>query len=473
MSADQANPAVPAYAKPSAAANAARHMGAARRPAFAWLRGCVPVLLLVAVFTAFEPALEGEFLSRDDDKLLQTNPAYRGFSPEHPRWMWTTRAGGHWQPLTWLNHALEHALYRAGVWPLETVGLHVTNTLLHALSGVLFYFVALRLLVAARQDPNRAGSIHPRRNIKSFARERATLISLTLLSVCAGEGCAKREASAPRNALPARIVTLAPNSDELLCALGVGDRIVGVSRFTLYPPELADRARIGGPADPDLERIVALHPDFVVLRGKCEPVEELCRRRNIELFRDPTENLADLLRCIRDLGARLGKSREAEALARTFQQRLRDIETEAELRRAGGARPRVLLTLSRSPEGLGNIMTSAKGTLHDEIIRLAGGENVFGQLEVKYPVVSLEEIVARAPDVIVELMPGLRLDPARRETLIAQWQALGPVPACRDERIFVLGDEYDYSLVPSLRSATVIEKMRDLLYPAMPKRRDE
>ncbi len=117
------------------------------------LRWLAPLLILGAVLTAFEPALEGGFVNWDDDKLIEQNASFRGFSAEHLRWMFTTNAGGHWQPLTWLSYAADDALHRAGLWSLEAFGYHLTNVLLHAVSAVLVYFIARRLIRAAWSGP--------------------------------------------------------------------------------------------------------------------------------------------------------------------------------------------------------------------------------------------------------------------------------------------------------------------------------
>ncbi len=110
-----------------------------------WLAVLAPVLVGAAAFVAFLPALSAEFVSFDDDRLFEKNTSFRGFSREHLRWMFTTTFMGHYQPLTWLSHAVDHAL--SGMNP---PGYHLNNVLLHALNAVMVYFVALRLIAAGR-----------------------------------------------------------------------------------------------------------------------------------------------------------------------------------------------------------------------------------------------------------------------------------------------------------------------------------
>ena len=103
--------------------------------------------------------------------------------------------------------------------------------------------------------------------------------AVTSLFVCC-VGLIAAPASAEDNAqgrnTPKRIITISPNSAESICDLGACDRIVGVDKFCVYPPSLQHRPRVGGLFDPDLEKIVALRPDLVVLRGHSDTLERLC-----------------------------------------------------------------------------------------------------------------------------------------------------------------------------------------------------
>lgn len=270
--------------------------------------------------------------------------------------------------------------------------------------------------------------------------------------------------SAP-SAVPQRIVTLSPNADDVLCEIGAAGQIVGVSRFTMPRAELADRPRIGGLFDPDIERILALRPDLIVVRGHNEEIERLCAARGIRLYLDPTEDIATLDRFARDLGAMLKvEDRAGELLAR-FHGRLDAAERLARSRRGGGRRPRVLLTMGRSPGALRDVMTSAKGTLHDDLLRIAGGDNLFGDLDIKFPTVSLEQIVVGAPEVVIELMPERHVTDELRGQVRAEWASIGPLPAVKADRIIVFGDEMPNSLIPSPRIVDLVEKLVDILYP--------
>jgi iron complex transport system substrate-binding protein len=257
---------------------------------------------------------------------------------------------------------------------------------------------------------------------------------------------------------PWRIITISPNAAEIICALNVCDRLVGVDKFCVHPPELAERPRVGGLFDPDIERIISLRPDLVVLRGRNESLERLCERQGIDLFLDRTERLADIENCVLELGRKLNRGEEAQEIVRRFRERLETLRR----RSAGRPRPRVLMTISRRPDAIANVMTAAKGSFLDDMLELAGGINAFGHMDMAYPPISPEAIVAQRPDVIIEFMPELSAAEAARRQWAEAWSSLGMVPAAATGRIHVVTDAN--ALVPSPRVLDVAEKICTILH---------
>ncbi|UCE60041.1 MAG: ABC transporter substrate-binding protein [Phycisphaerales bacterium] len=258
---------------------------------------------------------------------------------------------------------------------------------------------------------------------------------------------------------PQRIITIAPNSAEIICALGACKRIVGVSKFCTYPAELQRRPRVGGLFDPDIERMVALRPDLVVLRGRSDAVENLCRRLKTPIYMDQTDTLPGIETCIIELGEKLSLQPRAQELLKQFRIRLAAIRDRV----ADRPRPRVLLTISRQPDKMADILTTGKGTFLDQMLDVAGGVNVFGHLDMTYPQVSAESIIAQRPEVIIELMPEVDLTEALRRQILAQWSKLGSVLAVARKRIHFVADEN--CLIPSMRYVEIIEKVSKLLHP--------
>ena len=258
-----------------------------------------------------------------------------------------------------------------------------------------------------------------------------------------------------------RVVALAPNAAEIICGLGACDRLVGVSSFCTHPAEIGRLPRIGGLRDPDLELLVALKPDLLILRGRgaaSQPLRDLAREQNIRIYDDDVETLGDLYKTIGDLGTLLDRKQQARTMVRDIRDELAAIRSSV----ADRPRVRALFTL-RSPTRLSNVFAAGTGTFIDELIAVAGGENVCGESAVRYPQISLEEIVARDPEVIIESMPAERFDKRRRAELLAQWQALGRISAVENERVHFVTEEY--LTIPSQRVVLAARKLLSLIHP--------
>lgn len=266
-------------------------------------------------------------------------------------------------------------------------------------------------------------------------------------------------ANQPR-VIPSRIITIAPSATEMIVTLGAGERLVGVSDFCRVPDSMALVPRVGGLVDPNLELILRLKPDLVIIRGQIREVEALCAANGIRLYRDPTESYEDVFQTIHELGNILGREAEAAKLAGATRDRIDRVARAV----AGRPRPRVLFTTDRPADSLSRVTTCGRGTFVDEIIRKAGGESIFGTMDVAYPEVSLEAIVNARPEVIIEVMPGVKEDGGTlSKRLAAQWKGLGPLPAAENGRIHVFTDAE--LVVPSPRIADSIERLARVFHP--------
>ena len=259
---------------------------------------------------------------------------------------------------------------------------------------------------------------------------------------------------------PRRIVAIAPNATEIIIALGAVDRLAGVSHFCRLPEGVTTVARVGGILDPNLELILRLKPDLIITRGRMLDVERLCRTNGIAHYRDPTEGYDDIFRTIRELGDLLRRRDAADALIRETTRRIDDITR----RIAGRPRPRVLFTTDRPIDSLARLTTCGRGTFVDDIIRRAGGENIFADVDVAYPEVNLEAVLSARPDVIIEVMPGVRdANGGAAQRVIAQWKQFGDVPAAANGRVHVFTDAD--LVIPSPRIADSIARLAAILHP--------
>lgn len=200
--------------------------------------------------------------------------------------------------------------------------------------------------------------------------------------------------------LPERIISLAPSNTEILFALGLGDRVVGVTDFCDYPPEALEKEKIGGCTTPDIEKIVALQPDLI-LAAEINPIDVINTLEGLGLavFGIEATDLDDLLNNIRTVGYITDKEAEATILTDDMQSKIKAVTEETE-----GLSPeeelRTFHICWHDP-----IWTAGNGTFIHDLIEKAGGVNIFADLE-EYNAVDIEVVIARDPEVIIVTAMG-------------------------------------------------------------------
>jgi iron complex transport system substrate-binding protein len=259
--------------------------------------------------------------------------------------------------------------------------------------------------------------------------------------------------------VPRRVISLIPAVTEMIFAIGDGARLIGVSSYDRFPPEAEKIERVGGLLDPNIEKILSLRPDLVVLYKTQEELKQRLTRAHIAYYSYEHRGLADITQTIRAVGARLGSGAAADRLASRIESDLAAIQRSV----AGQPRPKTMLVFGREPGSLRGIEASGGyGFLHDMLI-VAGGDDVFGDIKRQSVDVSTEMVLARQPQVIVELKYGNPLAPAERDRMIRDWGALPAVPAVRGHRVYVLvGDEF---VVPGPRVVEATRRIAGVLHP--------
>ncbi len=280
------------------------------------------------------------------------------------------------------------------------------------------------------------------------------------LLALAGCGAAPPESAQAGATGGARIISMGPNITETLFAIGAGAQVVGISDFCQWPEEALARPRIGGPATPNLEQITVLRPDVIVMQFESAPVRRFAEDRGIRLEQVRMEDLASIRRDIGVLGRVAGREDAATSLVARIDREL-DVLAEKVAAIPEERRPKVFLSLEREAGSLGAILTAGEASFLHEALRLAGGQNVFGDVRRPYTEVSSEALVERAPEVVLELKAE-RLDARARAGLVDDWTALGSVPAVRDGRIVVLTEPA--MLVPGPRFAEIVRLMQEAIY---------
>ncbi len=258
---------------------------------------------------------------------------------------------------------------------------------------------------------------------------------------------------------PERIAVFSSAAVELLFAMGAGDRIVGVTRYAVFPAAATALPKLGGLMDINFERLTDLHPDLIIIQSIDPKIEEFARRRGIPFMRIELERISDVLRVARSLGKRLGMAAEGRALADRISGSL-----DAVRRRVEG-RPKVpcFVSVDRTPGRLSQLLSCGKETFLTELLDLAGGRNVFDDMNSRYQTVSKEALLARAPEAILELKPGEAMTSSATAALITDWARLGTLPAARKGEVHVI--THDAALLPGPRMAEVALLLAETLHP--------
>ena len=260
-------------------------------------------------------------------------------------------------------------------------------------------------------------------------------------------------------AQPKRIISLVPNVTEILFAIGAGPQVVAVSNYDVEPPEVRSLPTVGALIDPDTEKILSLRPDLVVTYGSQSELQAQLKRASIPFFDYRHGGLDHIMVTMRALGTRTGHVEEAERAARRLQASIDAVKARV----AGRPRPRTLLVFGREPGSLRNIYASAgRGFLHDMLVA-AGGEDVLSDIDKESAQVSTEMILARKPDVILELNAATRLNDADLKAVTDPWMTLSSVPAVRNKRVIILTGPG--MTVPGPRVVDGLEKMAKALHP--------
>jgi iron complex transport system substrate-binding protein len=275
--------------------------------------------------------------------------------------------------------------------------------------------------------------------------------ALAALIVVAAIGLAAQTESA------ARVISLIPATTEMLFAMGAGDKLVAAGSYDHYPPEVERLPKVGALLDPNIERILMLKPDLVVVYGTQTELKNRLDRANIPYYMYVHKGLPDISETIRSLGARVGMAQQASSLASSIESRVNKVRAEV----ARLPRPKTLLVFGRERDSLRNIDASGGvGFLHD-MLEAAGGTDVMSDVRRQSVMMTTEMILARAPEVILELRYGP--PEAGDAEDLRQWNTLAAVPAVKSKRIYQLrGQEY---VVPGPRVAPAVEQMARTLHP--------
>ena len=252
---------------------------------------------------------------------------------------------------------------------------------------------------------------------------------------------------------PERIVSLAPNVTEILFGLGLDEEIVGVSIHSNFPEKAKSKVRVGSYIRLDFEKIASLNPDLIIATGAGNTRDMVDRlgKLGFQTYVIYPKNFRDILQSIARIGQVVNREKEARAIIEGMRKRS---ERVIELTR-GLPRPKVFIQIGDVP-----IVTVGKGSFADDLIRLAGGENIAGKEKEVYPRLGLEEILKRSPEVIVISSMNPKAD---YQKIVQEWTRWKTIPAVKNGRIYLI--DSDLLDRPSPRIIDGLEELARVLHP--------
>ncbi len=297
---------------------------------------------------------------------------------------------------------------------------------------------------------------------------KLTLLAVILISLAAsylGKKALARRGPPPAAHVGAgscaRLVSMAPSITEVLFALGLGERVAGVTQFCRYPPEALEKRKVGAYFDPNYEAILALAPDLVVLLAEQEDQRAFLEGLGLEVLSVNHKNLRGIVESLGAVGEACGAEVPAARIRAEIERRIARTRAKTE----GLDRPRVMVTVGRNlgSESNGDIYVSGRDGFYDEMIELAGGRNIFRGETLEFPAVSGEAILRLDPEVIIEMIPNPGGAAVSREQLIGIWKNLPEVSAVKNDRVYLFSE--DYAVIPGPRFVKVLEKMARMIHP--------
>ncbi len=316
----------------------------------------------------------------------------------------------------------------------------------------------------------------PSRNNRRVDRARMTwrlapvMLLLLLLSIACGvkNGGGRDNAgtsqpvagkdSAAQSTAPQRIISLSPSTTEMLFGVGAFGRVVAVSSYDKFPPEVAALPKVGGWSNTNLEQVATLKPDLIVMTSSQAPfIKDKLDALGVRTLIVPSYTVADALAGIEQVGAATGREDAARQLVAETRAKLDAVRA----RTRDLPRVRVLCIVDRVSGTLRGLYAATQGSYLTELIEAAGGESIAPPGAGGYVEIGKEAVVSLDPDLILDMLQSG--DGAMAENVQEVWRELANVKAVREGRVYRLRDET--MLHPSQFIGDSARKFAELIHP--------
>lgn len=255
-----------------------------------------------------------------------------------------------------------------------------------------------------------------------------------------------------------RIISLAPNVTEIIFALGKGGGVAGRSDFCLFPLEALSIPSVGNNFTVGFERILKMQPGLLLNQGENPRLKQFCSTHGIRYLGVNMDSISSILKGIETIGKALQAEEKAKNLISYIKSELKMTQTLTVNR----IKKSVLVIINRRAESLSGIFTIGKRSFLSELIYISGGSNVFQDISLNYSEVSIENVIRRNPDIIIEISVNEKFTPEKEQIRLKQWSAHPSINAVRNKRIYFISD--DYVLVPGPRIDKIAKLFSHLIH---------
>ncbi|HLK69842.1 MAG TPA: ABC transporter substrate-binding protein [Bryobacteraceae bacterium] len=268
-------------------------------------------------------------------------------------------------------------------------------------------------------------------------------------------------ATAPAADVPQRIVSLSPDLTEILYGVGAFSRVVGVSDYDTYPPEVTKLPHLGQLHSPNLEKLTALRPDLVIINNAEAPfLEATLKELGLKTLITSNHSLEEVYQAVIAIGRATGSESEAVKLVASMRQGLDRVARKM----SGAPKSRVVLVVDRTPGTLRDLYTATDGSFLAELVGLAGGRIAVPPVKTGYAKLRKEDLLAADPDIILDFIHGPKSrfagDP------LEAWREMPELKAVRNQR--VMGVNQDFVPHASQRIVQTAELFARLIHPEIP-----
>ena len=300
------------------------------------------------------------------------------------------------------------------------------------------------------------------RRCKLFGRSQCTIKRFFLLFFSIFPALAWESTPPPIPVEPQRIVSTAPSITEMLYSLGLGDRVVGVTTYCHYPSEVLQKPKIGNYINPDFEAILAVKADLIVVLKEHYNLVSQLKKFGLPLTVLQHNDLAGIYQSLIRLGEVTGTYELAMAQINHLQSELTKIRQQIIDRPLRS----VMFVVGRTPATVEDLIVVGRGSFLNELIVIAGGQNIFADTLTHYPRIPREEIYARRPEVIIDMgnMGATTNIPDKHHELVkALWKQMAKLPAVKTGRVYPITE--NFFVVPGPRVIEATKRFVKMIHP--------